>query len=289
MKFTSLRRSRSPVAPKPLSVGGFTLIEIMIVVSVVAILSWLGMVAIGRVKEHAARSLIANTLRQIYQAKEFYYTETGGSERTDIDTLVKAGYLKKSVYDQVYVAHTFESGMGWKYDPVCQPGKPVSAYKGLFSPSMDPTKAGEVIWYPAAPTGAAAPTTPVAPAPATPASTPAVRPAPPAAPATPPSNPLAPIVAANPVAFQNPLPDIGVSEQSILQSLGAASPDGTSPIKILKIEVPGLPAQPRSIPRNGTTMWMFHLDRTATGASHPIRVTLDNGHGQTVVEAHYVH
>ncbi|MCX6401006.1 MAG: type II secretion system protein, partial [Propionibacteriales bacterium] len=72
--------SRALVSPKPSGVGGFTLIEIMIVVSIVTILSTLAMIVIGRVQDRAARSLIENNLRQLYQAKEYYFTETGDAD-----------------------------------------------------------------------------------------------------------------------------------------------------------------------------------------------------------------
>ncbi|MEI6107701.1 MAG: prepilin-type N-terminal cleavage/methylation domain-containing protein [Opitutae bacterium] len=140
---------RGLVAPKPSGVGGFTLIEIMIVVSVVVLLSLLAMVAIGRIQDRAARSLIENNLRQLYQAKEYYYSETGSTQVASVPVLARSGYLSGSVKERLMNTHSFEANKGWHYYPVLRAGQPVLAYQGEKMAGGVPT--GEVIYYPGPP------------------------------------------------------------------------------------------------------------------------------------------
>lgn len=102
---------------------GFTLVEIMMVVLIVGILSTLAIAAIGKVKALATESTTRNNLRQIYQAKEFYF-----SENTQ-----ESGVTAKTLRDEKYISENtwvacFES-------PVVHG----IAYQGYFTP-------GDEVW-----------------------------------------------------------------------------------------------------------------------------------------------
>lgn len=77
---------------------GFTVVEIMTVVAIVGILSSLALPALMRVKHKSEDTLALNTLRQLYDAKEMYFTEDGaGKAATTVPKLVKAGYVSHSL------------------------------------------------------------------------------------------------------------------------------------------------------------------------------------------------
>jgi hypothetical protein len=121
----------------------------MIVVSVVALLTWLAMVVIGRIQQRAALSLIENNLRQLYQAKEYYFSETDAGLPTSIPALAAKGYLSASVKDRLMNSHSFEANKGWHYYPLLVMGAPVAAYQGTKQAGFAPK--GEVIYYPGPP------------------------------------------------------------------------------------------------------------------------------------------
>ncbi len=77
---------------------GFTLVEIMTVVVIVGILSAIAVPALIRVKHKSEDTMALNTLRQLYDAKEMYFTEDGaGVSRVTVAKLVKAGYASHSL------------------------------------------------------------------------------------------------------------------------------------------------------------------------------------------------
>ncbi len=77
---------------------GFTLVEIMTVVVIVGILSSLAVPALMRVKHKSEDTLALNTIRQLYDAKEIYFTEDGaGNSWVNVPKLVKAGYVSHSL------------------------------------------------------------------------------------------------------------------------------------------------------------------------------------------------
>lgn len=78
--------------------GGFTLVEIMIVVLIIGILSAIAVPALLHVKSKSEETLVLNTLRQLYDAKERYFLEDGvGKKYVYLPTLVKAGYASHSL------------------------------------------------------------------------------------------------------------------------------------------------------------------------------------------------
>ncbi|MCF7689746.1 MAG: type II secretion system GspH family protein [Cephaloticoccus sp.] len=149
MKSPQFNRHGGLASSKPTGVGGFTVIEIAIVVSVVGIISWVAVVALQRIGDVAARTVIANNLRQLYQAKEYYFSETRSTDLTSVATLAEKGYIKDSLNDQFQSMLSFEGGKGWHYSLDVMPNQPVYAYQGSLPANSAPT--GEVIYYPAEP------------------------------------------------------------------------------------------------------------------------------------------
>ncbi len=77
---------------------GFTLVEIMTVVVIVGILSSIAVPALMHVKHKSEDTLALNTIRQLYDAKEIYFTEDGaGKPWVNVPMLVKAGYASHSL------------------------------------------------------------------------------------------------------------------------------------------------------------------------------------------------
>lgn len=123
----------------------FTLVEVMIVVLIVGILSSLAIPAIGKVKALATESTTRNNLRQIYQAKEFYFTENPQ----------EIGVLAKTLRDEGYISeHTwvacFESPIvhGMTYQGYFKPGSSVWAGPAVVGKDGS-TSVSEFIKFPA--------------------------------------------------------------------------------------------------------------------------------------------
>ncbi len=129
----------------------FTLVEIMIVTLIVAILSGLAIFVIGRIKDRAARSMIENTLRQLYQAKEFYFTETGDLNPVTVAQLSRQGYVKKSQFTALTEHGSLETKMGWRYNIQFRAGEPI--YARLYANRAGTGTPLETIWYPGPPSG----------------------------------------------------------------------------------------------------------------------------------------
>lgn len=130
---------------------GFTLVEIMIVVLIVGILSMLAVVALRRVRDHAVRSALENNLRQLYQAKEYYFADQGaGQPIVPIVLLGRTGYLRPGTAARLASTHSMETNLGWHYNFLMFPNKPTYAYLGTQMNSDSPPT-GEVIYYPGPP------------------------------------------------------------------------------------------------------------------------------------------
>jgi prepilin-type N-terminal cleavage/methylation domain-containing protein len=77
---------------------GFTLVEIMIVVVIVGVLSAIAVPAMMHAKKKSQDTQVMHTLRQLYDAKEAYFTEDGaGKVVIRLSALVKAGYASNSL------------------------------------------------------------------------------------------------------------------------------------------------------------------------------------------------
>jgi prepilin-type N-terminal cleavage/methylation domain-containing protein len=272
-------------SPKPPGVAGFTLVEIMIVVLVVAILSWLAMVVIGRIQNRAARSLIQNNLRQLFQAKEYYYLETGDSQTSSIPGLAAKGYLRGSVKDQLMNAHSFEANKGWHYYPVLQPGQPVSAYQGTKPAGGPPT--GEIIYYPGPPSspsdvfGGGGPIVAAGQLPAQ-SQTPAL-PQPPAGsrPGTSPTAPWVPAAAVKLPAIREDSPRT-FTQDELLKLIGAGAPNPGDPPRVTDVTV-----NPRmgTMTRNPDGSWTFTPAPDFHGTDVGLTVKVANRGGENTADA----
>jgi prepilin-type N-terminal cleavage/methylation domain-containing protein len=156
----------------------FTLVEIMIVVAIVGILSLLAVAAITRIRDRAIRSTIQNNLRQLYQAKVFYFAESGTIQPVTVNELHRQGYLRPSTRDALLNTHSFEVNAGWNYTTLVVPDEPTSAYRGASLPNSAPA-AADAIFYPGPPKDAStyyAATRPLTPSASMPQATPGLRP-----------------------------------------------------------------------------------------------------------------
>jgi prepilin-type N-terminal cleavage/methylation domain-containing protein len=284
MKPSATPHRRESAAPQPFRKAGFTLVEIMIVVLVVAILCGLAMVVIGRIQNRAARSLIQNNLRQLYQAKEYYYLESGDSQTSSIPGLAAKGYLRGSVKDQLMNAHSFEAHKGWHYYPVLQPGQPVAAYQGTKPADGPPT--GEVIYYPGKPSSAgdvfgggpiAAPGQ-VPPQPQSPA-----LPTPPAGskPGTSPTAPWVPVAAVKLPSLREDSPRT-FTQVELLKLIGAGTPNPGDPPRVT-----GVTVNPRTgtVTGNPDGSWTFTPAPDFHGTDVALTVKVANRGGENTADA----
>ena len=125
---------------------GFTLVEIMVVVVIVGILSTIAIAGVVKVKDMTTRATVANNLRQIYAAKELYFTEGQGYQN---------GITAYSLHQQGYISNTlwascYESVItyGYTYQGAFKPGAPVWAGSATTAPDGG-TLMSNPIYYPA--------------------------------------------------------------------------------------------------------------------------------------------
>lgn len=102
----SLRSRDNRRSPQPSRREGFTSIEIMIVVAVVGVLSLLAVAGIHRIRDRAICSAIQNNLRQIFQAKEQYFSESGTGNLGSLVTLKNSGHLRPSIVERLMSGHS---------------------------------------------------------------------------------------------------------------------------------------------------------------------------------------
>ncbi len=143
MRPFAVRRSRA-----------FTLVEIMIVVLIVALLAALATFVIKRIQHRALLSMIENNLRQAYQAKEFYFSDTGDGMAVGFMKLAQQNYLKERVGRQMLAGDSYEAHQGWHYYRLLLPDQPVLAYRGA-TPNAN-SRPQDLIWYPGPPADVAA-------------------------------------------------------------------------------------------------------------------------------------
>jgi hypothetical protein len=107
------------------------------------------MIAVARIKERAARTVILNNLRQLYDAKEFYFSsDPVDPKMASVFTLANKGFITSGLKDKLMTPRSYEAGLGWHYEVLVRPGDSVMSYQGVLSGSK-PT--GAAIYYPADP------------------------------------------------------------------------------------------------------------------------------------------
>lgn len=281
--------NRGTLSPR---LRGYTLVEIMIVVLVVAILCWLATVAIGFVKNRTAHSLIQNNLRQLYQAKEFYFAETGTGGPVSSPTLIQAGYLSKALQSRLFSTASFETKMGWHYADQFLPGEPTYAYMGPRPSVATPPAAANIEFYPSEPKSAAALFAATGSKPGgggSPAAGSGATPGP-SGPPSPPaglkagSSPGAPWVADSPVVLPPVREDAAhaFTPAELLKLTGAVNPGGTGTPVIERVAVD--PAV-GTIVRQADGTFLFHPAANFHGTNLNLDITVRNGAGTNIARA----
>ena len=110
--------------------GGFTLVEIMIVVAIIALLAAIAVPGFLRARKRSQASRILNDLRMIDAAVDQYAIETNRSTGNAVNTADWTNYLKKN--SQLY--NTGASLLGHAYgNQVVDslPKVPAASYAGL--------------------------------------------------------------------------------------------------------------------------------------------------------------
>jgi hypothetical protein len=99
--------------------------------------------------------LIENNLRQLYQAKEYYFSETGDADSVKFVELNKSGYIRKSIVSHIFHNDSLELKRGWRYNLEYKSGEPIYARR-YGNAAAGTGSILETIWYPAPPEGAVA-------------------------------------------------------------------------------------------------------------------------------------
>ena len=89
-----MRRTRAGAA------GGFTLLELIVVVTIIGILSTIALPALKDLPRRAAESVLKNDLRAMRDVIDQYYADHGNYP-PGLEALVEKGYLRKIPVDPI--------------------------------------------------------------------------------------------------------------------------------------------------------------------------------------------
>ena len=110
--------------------AGFTLVEIMIVVAIIALLAAIAVPGFLRARKRSQASKILNDLRMIDSAMDQYAIETGKKSGATIDVVDWTNYVKKDSNLYVTGADLFGNSYGVQsVDTI--PKVPISAFNSL--------------------------------------------------------------------------------------------------------------------------------------------------------------
>jgi general secretion pathway protein G len=106
--------------------AGFTLIELMVVLSLISILAAMGLVQYRNTVRHSQESVLKTDLFRMRDAIDQYYADKG-KYPASLDTLVSEGYMRKIPPDPIT-----QSAETWQTVPAePDPGNP-SAEPGIY-------------------------------------------------------------------------------------------------------------------------------------------------------------
>ncbi len=124
--------------------GGFTLVEIMIVVAIIALLAAIAVPGFLRARKRSQASRILNDLRMIDAAVDQYAIETNRSTGNAVNTADWTNYLKKN--SSLYLSGSSILGRGYGAQTVDNiPQVPLADYQALSD------VAGTGFWSPYGP------------------------------------------------------------------------------------------------------------------------------------------
>ena len=102
--------------------GGFTLIELIVVITIIGILSTIALPALRQVPVKAAEAVLKNDLRAMRDVIDQYYADEGNYP-PNLEALVEKGYLRKIPIDPITKSADTWQVVLEEIDPETQPAE----------------------------------------------------------------------------------------------------------------------------------------------------------------------
>jgi prepilin-type N-terminal cleavage/methylation domain-containing protein len=102
--------------------GGFTLIELIVVITIIGILSTIALPALRQVPVKAAEAVLKNDLRALRDVIDQYYADQGNYP-PGLEALVEKGYLRKVPIDPITKSADTWQVVLEEIDPETQPAE----------------------------------------------------------------------------------------------------------------------------------------------------------------------